>query len=290
MARGRHPSSFARAGGQAVARAMLRDTKRTVLDAVALARQLGVQVEGKPISAPVSGPEYEKVILALHKAGVGHNLEGEAYTKRIVAGKGDYVRGNPATPKARRFVAAKIRTLRREGKPERAAVGEALAIGRRRGFRSIPKRPRRANPLAERNTIVSEREAWKAVESAALRILERKVGAATAGAIHGYAENIRNWAVVMLDQLKAGVHENPRRRANPVLGLIANESPAVFTVSKRVKEIVYIHAQDGEEYVHPFAPGVSATFLQDGRCVLWRRDGKPVGGRRIGNTIRPIGG
>lgn len=80
------------------------------------------------------------------------------------------------------------------------------------------------------------------------------------------------------------------RRLNPVLGIIANSAPAVFTVSTRVKEIVYIHAQDGREYVHPFAPGVSATFLQDGRCVLWRRDGKPIAGRRIGNTIKPIGG
>ena len=131
---------------------------------------------------------------------------------------------NPATPKARRFVARKIRKLAHEGAPPRRRVAEALAVARRKGFRSVPRRP------------------------------------ATG------------------------------RRTNPVLGVIANESPAVFTVSNRVKEIVYVHAQDGREWVHPFAPGVSATFLQDGRCVLWRRDGKPVGGRRIGNAIRPIGG
>ena len=193
---------------------------------------------------------------------------------------------NPATPKARRFVAAKIRKLRREGKPERAAVGEALAIGRRRGFRSIPKRPRRANPY-------SERDAWETVD---------KIGQAIGAFTLYLPKRLQQDFEVQLDrlarvvkqmgaQVARGEHQNPpRRRVNPIMGLIANESPAVFTVSKRVKEIVYIHAQDGEEYVHPFAPGVSATFLQDGRCVLWRRDGKPVGGRRIGNTIRPIGG
>lgn len=197
---------------------------------------------------------------------------------------------NPATPTARRFVAAKIRKLRREGKPERAAVGEALAMGRRRGFRSIPKR-RRGNPTttvtpgnlkSESRVIGEQLNVLRYVHKYLMEHNAAGVAADVAGAVYA------------LDELRAqasmGLHKNPRRRANPVLGLIANESPAVFTVSKRVKEIVYIHAQDGEEYVHPFAPGVSATFLQDGRCVLWRRDGKPVGGRRIGNTIRPIGG
>lgn len=197
---------------------------------------------------------------------------------------------NPATPTARRFVAAKIRKLRREGKPERAAVGEALAMGRRRGFRSIPKR-RRGNPTttvtpgnlkSECRVIGEQLNVLRYVHKYLMEHNAAGVAADVAGAVYA------------LDELRAqasmGLHKNPRRRANPVLGLIANESPAVFTVSKRVKEIVYIHAQDGEEYVHPFAPGVSATFLQDGRCVLWRRDGKPVGGRRIGNTIRPIGG
>ena len=191
---------------------------------------------------------------------------------------------NPATPKARRFVAAKIRKLRREGKPARAAVGEALAIGRRRGFRSIPKRPAKPNPT------MSEKAAWQFVRSHAETIARAKLTGDDAHAVKLLGLQLVQLADDMRAQLGRGIHTNPRRRANPVMGLIANESPAVFTVSKRVKEIVYIHAQDGEEYVHPFAPGVSATFLQDGRCVLWRRDGKPVGGRRIGNTIRPIGG
>lgn len=196
---------------------------------------------------------------------------------------------NPATPKARRFVARKIRKLRREGKPERAAVGEALSIARRRGFRSLPKR---GNPPPHHGQgVYSESRAWKFVVDHADTIAKAKaLSGADVHSVRLLALQIRDLAKHMLFQVKEGVHINPRRKRNPVLGIIANESPAVFTVSKRVKEIVYIHSQDGEEYVHPFAPGVSATFLQDGRCVLWRRDGKPIGGRRIGATIRPIGG
>ena len=250
---------------------------------------VGTRVELSPATdAWMQGDRYGEVV------GYGKRVYGgyEAQPIRVKLDKSGRVRRfpvallsriNPPTPKARRFVAAKIRKLRREGKPERAAVGEALAIGRRRGFRSIPKRPRK-NPAA-----YSELEAWREVQYRARAILKR--GANTVGgATFTDAAYLDTLADHMRAQLARGVHANPRRRPNPVMGLIANESPAVFTVSKRVKEIVYIHAQDGEEYVHPFAPGVSATFLQDGRCVLWRRDGKPVGGRRIGNTIRPIGG
>lgn len=198
--------------------------------------------------------------------------------------RGRFGRANPATPTARRFVSAKIRKLRREGKPARAAVGEALAIGRRRGFRSLPRRPAKPNPT------MSEKAAWQFVRKHAEAISRARLTGVDANVVKLLGLQLVKLADDMRAQLGQGIHTNPRRRANPVMGLIANESPAVFTVSKRVKEIVYIHAQDGEEYVHPFAPGVSATFLQDGRCVLWRRDGKPVGGRRIGNTIRPIGG
>ena len=198
---------------------------------------------------------------------------------------------NPATPKARRFVSAKIRKLRREGKPERAAVGEALAIGRRRGFRSIPRRPAKSNPVSERSNLEGiVRRLQKAGSYLGTGGWDTEKDRARASNAEVGINDAVNLALQLLGQVMQGVHTNPRRRTNPVMGLIANESPAVFTVSKRVKEIVYLHAQDGEEYVHPFAPGVSATFLQDGRCVLWRRDGKPVGGRRIGNTIRPIGG
>jgi hypothetical protein len=187
------------------------------------------------------------------------------------------LRRNP-TPKARAFVSRKIRKLAHEGVPPRQRVAEALSVARRRGFRSVPTRPTRTrNP--------SEKVAWQSVARVA-----RGLQGSTSPLIVRDGNDLASLATMMLEQLARGVHENPRRRTNPVMGLIANEAPAVFTVSTRVKEIVYIHAQDGDEYVHPFAPGVSATFLQDGRCVLWRRDGKPVGGRRIGNTIRPIGG
>lgn len=189
---------------------------------------------------------------------------------------------NPATPQARRYVAKKITRLAREGVPPEQRVAAALSMARRAGYRSVPKRPRKANPF-------SEKTAWERVLKIA-GTLQRLGGNRLTDPVAGAGRDLASTAHIMLTQLAKGVHENPRQRSNPALALIANESPAVFTVSTRVKEIVYIHSQDGEEYVHPFAAGVSATFLQDGRCVLWRKDGKPVGGRRIGNTIRPIGG
>lgn len=237
---------------------------RTYEDALSAARGLGITAVPQQ---NLSKPGWVVVV----------PYEGDKY----YFGAGHRTR-NPATPKARRYVAKKITRLAREGVPPEQRVAEALSMARRAGYRSIPKRPARSNPF-------SEKQAWEKVHKLAKK-LQAMGGHKLTDPVAGVGRELSVIANTMLTQLGCGIHENPRRRTNPALGLIANEAPAVFTISTRVKEIVYIHSQDGEEYVHPFAAGVSATFLQDGRCVLWRRDGKPVGGRRIGRTIRPIGG
>lgn len=90
---------------------------------------------------------------------------------------------------------------------------------------------------------------------------------------------------------RARVARVPRRRSNPALGIIGLNPPGrgYVTVSTRCLSIAYLHAEDGREYEHEFAPGVSATFLPDGRCVLWRRDGRPVWGTKRGNHMVPAG-
>ena len=60
-------------------------SERTLYDAVLLARSRGL-----PIELPVSGPELEACLLALHHAGITHNYTNEPYCQRVLAGKGDY--------------------------------------------------------------------------------------------------------------------------------------------------------------------------------------------------------
>lgn len=92
MARGRHPHAYVMANAEAARRAIQaaqaknEAAKRTVLEAIAIAREQGEQLDN-----PVSGPEYERAILALHRLGISHNMSAEPYTLRIVAGQGDYI-------------------------------------------------------------------------------------------------------------------------------------------------------------------------------------------------------
>jgi hypothetical protein len=43
-----------------------------------------------------------------------------------------------------------------------------------------------------------------------------------------------------------------------------------------VKEIWYVHVDDGKLYRHDFARGVCAERLPDGSARLYRQDGRPV--------------
>ncbi len=142
--RGRHPHGFARTGGRAVAEAMRKARLPTVLEAIAVARKRGLKIE-----APVSGPEYERVILALHAAGIEHNLSDELYTKRIIAGKGDYTgSANPRETTAR-YRRTRIRA------PGRFIKGSLRTVGARRNPKVFLKgdrvvfRPDRADAYGE---------------------------------------------------------------------------------------------------------------------------------------------
>ena len=115
---------------------------------------------------------------------------------------------------------------------------------------------------------ISEHEAWTKVQSHALRILERKA----TPSIHDAAERIRSWAEVMLAQLDQGLHENPP------LAIWANpKNPATLRItfsemlSRRVYNVQYKHVTDGQDYEHPFGPGVdlvSALTNDGGKIVV----------------------
>lgn len=65
---------------------------------------------------------------------------------------------------------------------------------------------------------------------------------------------------------------------NPALTIFANpgKRAAGKIVSRAVKEIWYVHAEDGKLYRHDFAAGVRAEMLPDGSARLFRTDGKPL--------------
>lgn len=53
-------------------------------------------------------------------------------------------------------------------------------------------------------------------------------------------------------------------------------SRVAATLTNRIEEIRYQHAQDGRWYKHRFTPGASVKLLRDGRALIERRDGRPV--------------
>jgi hypothetical protein len=66
---------------------------------------------------------------------------------------------------------------------------------------------------------------------------------------------------------------------NPALTIFANpggKRARGQIVSRAVKEIWYVHAEDGKLYRHDFARGVTAEMLPDGSARIFRRDGKPL--------------
>ena len=68
-------------------------------------------------------------------------------------------------------------------------------------------------------------------------------------------------------------------RANPALTIFANpraKRGRHELVSRAVREIWYVHADDGKLYRHDFAAGVCAERLPDGSARLYRPDGKQV--------------
>jgi hypothetical protein len=48
------------------------------------------------------------------------------------------------------------------------------------------------------------------------------------------------------------------------------------TLSREALEIRYVHATDGDRYVHKFKKGVTIQFLSDGSARFYRPDGRPL--------------
>lgn len=76
-----------------------------------------------------------------------------------------------------------------------------------------------------------------------------------------------DWAYGVLGDLRAqarqGIHKNPGKDGGVLL-------------SKRAYDLSYKHLEDGEDYQHDFAPGVSIFLASDKSVHLYRPDGKPL--------------
>lgn len=66
------------------------------------------------------------------------------------------------------------------------------------------------------------------------------------------------------------------RRAGVRVPMRQNPSRVAGTLSKRALEIRYVHATDGDKYVHKFRSGVTVQLLSDGSARLYRPDGRPL--------------
>lgn len=160
------------------------------------------------------------------------------------------LRRNPSK-RAQKYIGRTIKKLAKKGERGKQAVAIAYGKARRAGFR-IPKKARR-NPRGA----YSETEAWDNVADAVQLIVDGQQ-------VRENALYIASLANTMLKQLARGVH------ANPAIAVLGNPGDSVAgTLSDRVYEVRYRHAQDGRDYKHPFGPGVRATLLKDGRVVLW---------------------
>lgn len=153
---------------------------------------------------------------------------------------------NPPTRAAQRFISRKIRTLAHEGMEAPRRIAAAYSMARRRGFRSVPRRP---NPGDVHVDIFTGANARHPVGGHRVT-----PGTVTRRALH---------------------------RPNPLLTVLGNPgSGAVQTISHNVRELSYVHTRDpeGSDVIrhHRFKPGACMTLLQDGRVVLWRRDGRPL--------------
>jgi hypothetical protein len=88
---------------------------------------------------------------------------------------------------------------------------------------------------------LSERAAWMRVSGFAQDMDSNAGITHTVGSLRAelrrYAIELRRMARVMLEQLDSGVHKNPRGRVK---------------VASHVQAIAYVHAKDGDKYVHGF--------------------------------------
>lgn len=164
-----------------------------------------------------------------------------------------------------RFVSGSLRlTKRRKG--VRVVVGKLkgerrrVKRGKRRGrpvvtaqaILTAKRKGRKGNPVA-----YSERKAWAAVRTIARRLRptrdDDRTDVAALGVLADY----------MLEQLGKGVHVNP---ALAIFG--ANPPRRAGILSNEVQAVLYRHAGNGRDYVHPFGKGVRVVNKRDGSSLI----------------------
>jgi hypothetical protein len=268
MARGRHPSRYARAGGQRAAeelRALFEGVGSGVWWHVVDDTNTGlgsfkVRRDAEEFASQKRDELRRTVWLVRHESGKAGVAE-KVFT---------FPASNPArrkpTRKAQAFIGRKIRTLAHEGMRAPRRIAAAYSMARRAGFK-VPRR-RGTRRVSQRNPKgLGERQAWQHVRMYAEAILSHKA----TPTIHRRAEEIRQWAEMMLEQLERGIHENP------TLAVLGNPpAKVVGTLSNRLYEVRYLHKGEGrgseaerrqvrgKPFYHTFTPGSKVLLLEDG--------------------------
>lgn len=172
------------------------------------------------------------------------------YRHKRVRSPGRFRRGSLRLTKERKGVRVVVGKLKRGGRrvtrgPRRGRA--ALAV------QAILTRKRGRNPVA-----YSEKKAWKAVEEIARRIART---VPKNSEVEADALILAGLSEYMLEQLARGVH------VNPALAVFGNPSKARL-LSNDVQAVLYRHAADGRDYVHPFGKGVRVVNKRDGSTVI----------------------
>jgi hypothetical protein len=181
------------------------------------------------------------------------------YRHKRVRSPGRFRRGSLRLTKERKGVRVVVGKLKRSRRrvtrgPRRGRA--ALAV------QAILTRKRGRNPVA-----YSEKKAWLAVQEIADRLARYAVSLHKQGRGEEWLEAeteariLLGLAEYMQEQLARGVH------VNPALAVFGNPRKA-RVLSNDVQAVLYRHAADGLDYVHPFGKGVAVKNKRDGSTVI----------------------
>lgn len=189
------------------------------------------------------------------------------------------------SPRARKFITRKIRTLAREGMPAPRRIAASLSMARARGLK-VPRKP---------NAGVPEEGANEHIRNAlAILLVHREVGEAFTRADVDAVEARLRAALRQLEKPRVNTalprvgHRGSVRRRNPALAILGNpardlrvEDATVATWAK----IEYVRPDDPDGKrvvrVHEFKDGFEIGWLSDGsvqlshpKHPLWMEDGE----------------
>jgi hypothetical protein len=225
----------------------------------------GIGENGEPLSLHAEriyrSPNAAKKAARLHYEAVTAMLQGRGITLNPYSRKARYRHKRLVSPK--RFVRGSFR-LTRAKRGVRVVVGQLkgerrrVARGRRRGRKvltaqSVLTRKRGRNPAE-----MSERQAFQYIGGRLLYIMRH-----SHGDVHDQAQAAAAVLARVAEQVHRGVHVNPTLA---VFG--ANPPHKVGELSRDVQAILYRHAADGRDYVHPFGQGVKVGNKRDGSTVV----------------------